>query len=61
MRYEEHIAAEAHLRILEATKEAEEKKTIELIKNFLLVNTPIEFIIKATGWSESQILQLKTQ
>ena len=53
MRYEEHIAAEAHLRILEATKEAEEKKTIELIKNFLLVNTPIEFIIKATGWSEN--------
>ena len=69
MHYEEHIAAEAHLRALEmaqdiakkAAKEAEEKKTIEMIKNFLAVNTPIEFIIKATGWSESQILQLKTQ
>ena len=78
MRYQEHIAAEAHLRALEiaedmaekaakeaaekarkeATKEAEEKKTIEMIKNFLAVNTPIEFIIKATGWSEKQILEL---
>lgn len=78
MRYQEHIAAEAHLQALEiaqdmaekaakeaaekarkeATKEAEEKKTIEMIKNFLAVNTPIEFIIKATGWSEKQILEL---
>lgn len=73
MRYEEHIAAEAHWRALEmaqemaeerakkiaeeAAKEAVEKKTIELIKNLLSVNTPMEFIIKATGWSEDEILK----
>ena len=77
MRYEEHIAAEAHWRALEmaqemageiaeekaekiaeeAAKEAVEKKTIEMIKNFLAVNTPMEFIIKATGWSEDEILK----
>ena len=69
MRYEEHIAAEAYLRALEAAEEVraqgieqgKKEKTIEMIKNFLSVNTPIEFIIKATGWSESQILQLKAQ
>ena len=67
MRYQEHIAAEAHLRALEiaqdmakkAAKEAEEKKTIEMIKNFLVAGASTELIQKATGWSEQQILSLK--
>ena len=29
----------------------------EMVKNLLNVGTPIEFIIKATGWSEDQILK----
>ena len=75
MRYQEHIAAEAHLQALEiaqdmaekaakeaaekARKEAEEKKTIEMIKNFLVAGASTELIQKATGWSEQQILSLK--
>ena len=31
---------------------------LSMIKNFLAVKTPIEFIVKATGWSEEQILKL---
>ena len=30
---------------------------LEMVKNLLAVGTPIEFIIKATGWSEAKIRQ----
>ena len=67
MRYEEHIAAEAHWRALEmaqdmakkAAKEAKEEKTIEMIKNFLVAGASMELIQKATGWSKEHILSLK--
>lgn len=89
MRYEEHVAAEAHLRALdmagemaekmagelakkmakemtekaveEVAEKAKEEKNIEMIKNFLNVGTPIEFIQKATGWSKEQILAVNDQ
>ena len=32
------------------------QKTLEMIKNFFNAGTPIEFIEKATGWTEEQIL-----
>ena len=41
----------------EALEKGKKEKTIEMIRNFLAVGTPIEFIIKATGWSEEEILK----
>ena len=38
--------------------EGEEKGRIQMIKNLINVKTPIEYIIKATGWSEEKILQV---
>ncbi|MBR1646763.1 MAG: hypothetical protein IJ685_08305 [Selenomonadaceae bacterium] len=35
-----------------------EQAQLSMIKNLLAVKTPIEFIVKATGWSEEQILKL---
>ncbi|MBR3746217.1 MAG: hypothetical protein IKN27_04570, partial [Selenomonadaceae bacterium] len=32
------------------------KEKLSLLKNLLAVKTPIEFIVKATGWSEEKIL-----
>lgn len=40
--------------------EGRAEERIDMVKNFLDVGTPIEFIIKATGWSEDKILKLKT-
>ena len=41
----------------EALEKGKKEKTIEMIRNFLAVGTPMEFIIKATGWSEEEILK----
>ncbi len=32
---------------------------VEMLKNLLAAGTPIEYIIKATGWTKEQILQLQ--
>ena len=42
-------------------KKGKKETTIKMIRDFLDVGTPINFIVKATGWSEQQILALKTQ
>ena len=42
----------------EGLDEGRKEKAIEMIKNLVAVGTPMEFIIKATGWSEKQILQI---
>ena len=34
------------------------KEKLSLVKNLLAVQTPIEFIVKATGWNEEKILKL---
>ncbi len=31
----------------------------EMVKNFLAVGTPIEYIQKASGWTEDQILAMR--
>ena len=43
--------------LIEGEAKGETKKMLEMVKNFLAVGTPIEFIIKATGWTEEQILK----
>jgi len=42
----------------EREMEGAEKERIQMIKNLINVKTPIEYIIKATGWSEEKILQV---
>ena len=42
----------------EGRKEGRAEKALEMVKNFLKVKTPIEYIIAATGWSEEKILEL---
>ena len=39
-------------------EQGRKENQLSMIKNFLPVKTPIEFIAKATGWSEEQILKL---
>ena len=39
-------------------EEGREEEKMSFIKSLLSVKTPIEFIIKATGWSEEKILEL---
>lgn len=41
-----------------ALLETKESTIIEMIKNLISVGTPIEYIIKATGWSKEKILQV---
>ena len=41
----------------EGIVEGKAEGKFEMVKNLLNVGTPIEFIIKATGWSEDQILK----
>ena len=36
-----------------------EKGRLELIKNLFNVGTPIQYIVKATGWSEEKLLEFK--
>ena len=33
--------------------------SFQMVKNFLLAKTPIEYIKTATGWSEEKILQVE--
>ena len=40
-------------------KEARAETMFEMVKNLLAAGTPVEFIIKATGWSKDQILNLQ--
>ena len=47
--------------LIEGEAKGENKKMLEMVKNFLAVGTPIEFIIKATGWTEEQILKTAEQ
>ena len=44
--------------IVEGKAEGKAEGKFEMVKNFLNVGTPIEFIVKATGWSEDQILKV---
>ena len=37
--------------------EAQEEKAIEIVKNLLLAQTPLKYIVAATGWSEDKILK----
>ena len=46
--------------LLDSEIQGREDGHVEMVKNFLAAGTPIEFIIKATGWSEDKILKLKT-
>ena len=57
MRWEEEIAAREHWAAVAAHAEGKAEGKFEMVKNLLNVGTPIEFIIKATGWSEEQILK----
>lgn len=43
---------------LEGEEKGREEERIQMIKNLINVKTPIEYIIKATGWSEEKILQV---
>ena len=52
----EFMTLEMYLK--ERELEGEEKGRIQMIKNLINVKTPIEYIIKATGWSEEKILQV---
>lgn len=45
-------------RELEGEEKGREEERIQMIKNLINVKTPIEYIIKATGWSEEKILQV---
>ncbi len=42
----------------EGRAEGRTESKLELVRNFLKVKTPIEYIVAATGWSEEQILRL---
>lgn len=45
--------------LLDRELQGREEGRIEMVKNLLAANTPIKYIVKATGWSENKILQLK--
>ena len=47
--------------LIEGEAKGETKKMLEMVKNFLAVGTPIEFIVKATGWSKERILKTAEQ
>ena len=46
-------------RELQGEERGRAEERIEMIKNLLAAKTPIKYIVKATGWSENKILQLK--
>ncbi len=43
----------------EERAEGREDRITEMVKNFLDVGTPIEYIKKASGWTEDQILAMR--
>ena len=45
----------------EGIKTGRAEERFEMIKNFLLAKTPIEYIKTATGWSEEKILQVEKE
>ena len=47
------------LALMEREERGREEERFELIKNLLSVNTPIKYIMKATGWSEEKLLDFK--
>ena len=46
--------------LLDREIQGREEGHVEMVKNFLAAGTPIEFVIKATGWLDDKILKLKT-
>ena len=46
-------------RELQGEERGRAEERIEMVKNLLAAKTPIKYIVKATGWSENKILQLK--
>ena len=66
MRYQEEIAAQAHWAaekaraqaLEEGLNEGRKEKAIEMVKNLLVANTPLKYIVAATGWPEDKILKL---
>ncbi|MBR3722834.1 MAG: hypothetical protein IKN12_08715, partial [Selenomonadaceae bacterium] len=52
---ERHIAYEKRI----ARNEGEEKGMSDMVKNFLSCGTPMEYIVKASGWSEDKIRSLQ--
>ena len=47
--------------IAEGRAEDETEKMLEMVKNLIMVGTPMNFIVKATGWTEEQILKVAEQ
>ena len=47
------------LALMEREERGREEERLELIKNLLSVGTPIEYIIKATGWSKEKLLEFR--
>ena len=45
----------------EIKMDARTEERFQIVKNFLLAKTPIEYIKAATGWSEEKILQVKKE
>ena len=43
---------------VEGFVEGREEKALEMVKNLLMAQTPIKYIVAATGWSEEKILKL---
>ena len=51
-------AAKRSYYIEQGIERGRKENQLSMIKNLLAVKTPIEFIVKATGWSEEKILNL---
>ena len=45
--------------LLDRERQGRAEERVEMVKKFLAAGTPIEYIIKATGWTKEQILQLQ--
>ena len=45
--------------LLDRERQGRAEGRVDIVKNLLAVGTPIEYIIKATGWTKEQILQLQ--
>ena len=46
---------------VEGLKEGRAEATVEIIKNLISAGTPLEYIARATGWSQDKILQAKNE
>jgi hypothetical protein len=54
-----HIAYESRIAAEKARNEGRDEGISDMVKKFLSCGTPMEYIVKASGWSEDQILALK--